>query len=80
MISALKILFTIAVIVIVYWGFKYRWRMQDMGKGVREARRKRAEAKGASGPPSTTSAQDLEQCPKCGSYIPAGSTCSCQKS
>jgi len=76
MISALKVLFTVVVIVVVYWGFKYRWRMGDMGKSVREAKRKRATSKHKSGPPA---AQDLVQCPKCEAYIPAGSTCSCEK-
>ncbi len=76
MISALKVLFTVVVIVIVFWGFKYRWRMGDMGKSVRGARRKRTTSAYKSGHPA---AQDLEQCPKCGSYIPAGTVCSCEE-
>jgi hypothetical protein len=76
MISALQVLFTVVVVVIVYWGFKYRWRMGDMGKSVREAKRKRTTSEQKTGPPA---AQDLVQCPKCNAYIPAGSTCSCEK-
>ncbi len=76
MISALKILFTLVVIAIVYWGFKYRWRMGDMGKSVRDIKNKRttSDQKGA-----TPTAQDLVRCPKCDAYIPAGSTCSCEE-
>ena len=76
MISALKIIFTVVVIVIVYWGFKYRWRMGEMGKAVGAAHRKRTASKHKPGPPA---AQDLVQCLKCGAYIPAGSACSCAK-
>ena len=79
MISALKVLFTVVVIVVVYWGFKYRWRMGEMGKSVREARRKQTKSEGKAGPPAAPAAQDLEQCPKCGAYIPAGTACSCEK-
>ena len=74
MISVVKIFFTIVVTIIVYWGFKYRWRMGNVGKFLRENQRKHATSRNKSMAPK---AQDLEQCVKCGSYIPAGAACSC---
>jgi hypothetical protein len=78
MISVLKILFTIAVILVVYLGFKYRWRLNDM---TRAAARMAGVAPhppspGRSGPPVV---QDLIPCRKCGAYVAAGASCSCEK-
>lgn len=81
MISILKILFTIGVIVFVYLGFKYRWRLNDMsraaGRMVGMDVRAPTPGPGRSGPPVV---QDLVPCRKCGAYVAAGMTCSCEKS
>lgn len=80
MLSILKILFTIAVIVVVYLGFKYRWRLTDMSRAM--TRMAGTPAKpgpsrgGRGGPPMV---QDLVPCPKCGAYVAPGVTCSCEK-
>ena len=80
MISILKILFTLAVIWVVYLGFKYRWRLNDMSRAAaRMAGRDPADPKagqGWSGPPVV---QDLVPCRKCGAYVAAGTVCSCEK-
>jgi len=80
MISILKILFTLAVIAVVYLGFKYRWRLTDMGRAMA---RMGDGSGGASAPPRGKAAppvvRDLVPCPKCGAYVAAGSACSCEK-
>jgi hypothetical protein len=77
MISLLKVVFTIAVIVVVYLGFKYRWRVNDMRRAAaRIVGRLDRSSPGPSGPPAV---QDLVPCKKCGAYVAAGSPCSCEK-
>lgn len=82
MISLLKILFTIVVIIVVYLGFKYRWRLNDMTRaaarmaGVDPQGRSKPPTQGRSGPPAV---QDLVPCRKCGAYVAAGASCSCEK-
>lgn len=81
MISILKILFTIAVIVVVYLGFKYRWRLTDMGRAaVRMTGGATQPPPGRAGPPpGPPVVRDLVPCPKCGAYVAQGTTCSCEK-
>ena len=77
MISLMKILFTLGVILVVYLGFKYRWRLNDMTRAAaRMAGAKPAAARPRSGPPAV---QDLVPCRKCGAYVAAGTPCSCEK-
>lgn len=78
MISLLKILFTLAVIWVVFLGFKYRWRLNDMTRAALRmtgANQDKA-PQGRSGP---LVAQDLVPCRKCGAYVAAGTICSCEK-
>ncbi len=66
MISLLKILFTVAVVYLVWFLFKYRARIAAAHREVMESKaRKRG----------TPAAQDLVPCPKCGAYGPAGQPC-----
>lgn len=77
MISVLKVLFTLAVIIVVFLGFKYRWRLNDMSRAA--ARMAGVDIKAPqtrSGPPVV---QDLVPCRKCGAYVAAGTVCSCEK-
>ncbi len=78
MISILKILFTIGVIIVVYLGFKYRWRLTDMSRAA--ARMAGADVR-APGPPRAGPpvVHDLVRCRKCGAYVAAGIVCSCEK-
>lgn len=81
MISILKILFTIGVILVVYLGFKYRWRLNDMTRAAaRMAGVAPKDGQGGSAPSSGPPAvQDLIPCRKCGAYVAAGTACSCEK-
>lgn len=83
MISLLKILFTLAVIWVVFLGFKYRWRLNDMTRaalrmtGADQTKASQDKAPhGRSGPPVV---QDLVPCRKCGAYVAADTVCSCEK-
>ena len=80
MISILKILFTIGVIIVVYLGFKYRWRLNDMTRAAVRmagvAPKDGQAGPSSSGPPVV---QDLIPCRKCGAYVAAGTGCSCEK-
>ncbi len=78
MISLAKIAFTVAVIYAVWYFFKYRLRIAAAHKAMM-AERARAAAEAAARNPGTPLAQDLVPCPKCGSYIAAGTACACEK-
>jgi len=77
-ISILKILFTVGVIIVVYLGFKYRWRLTDMTRAAARMAGAGAGPPGQrrSGPPVV---QDLVPCRKCGAYVASGTICSCEK-
>lgn len=77
MLSILKILFTIGVIVVVYLGFKYRWRLTDMGRAA--ARMAGVDPKPSPDRSGLPAVQDLVPCRKCGAYVAAGAQCSCEK-
>lgn len=77
MISILKILFTIVVIVFVWLGFKYRWRLTDMSRAA--ARMAGVDPKPSQGQSGLPAVQDLVPCRKCGAYVAAGAHCSCEK-
>ena len=74
MISLLKILFTVAVVYLVWFLFKYRARMAVARRQVKDA-----EARAQRGAPAQPTAQDLLPCPKCGAYVAAGGACTCEK-
>ncbi len=80
MISILKILFTIGVIFVVYLGFKYRWRLNDMTRAaVRMAGVAPKNGQAGPTPSGPPAVQDLIPCRKCGAYVAAGTVCSCEK-
>ena len=70
-----KLLFTIAVIVIVWYGFKLVGRID---------KKRRAQLKRAKKRPSSTSsavgAEDMVQCSICGTYLTANGAKSCGQS
>lgn len=83
-----KVLFTVAVVVIVWWLFKAIQRRHGLApsarpheratqaarEAVRAAMERRAEA-----PPQGEPArvEDMEQCPACGTWKAAGEKCGC---
>ena len=71
-ISALKILFTIAVVIIVWQGFKWlsqrkKVMLERAKKFTREDEQSQAKSQ----------AEDMIQCPDCGAYVPKSSNHSC---
>ena len=80
MFSLVKILFTVAVIYRVWVGFKYRRRIAKVTEQVMKEKASAARAaETAARPPGAPVAQDLVPCPRCGSYIAAGTRCACEK-
>lgn len=87
-ISLGKILFTVLVVVVVWWVFKTIQRrhaaMSDQSprpraheraaNAAREAVRATMEKRG-----QDAVVEDLEKCPKCGTYKPRGAACQCEK-
>ncbi|MFC1673807.1 hypothetical protein ACFL12_06625 [Pseudomonadota bacterium] len=69
--SLFKIIFTIAIVVAVWQGFKYVTRLQEN----REKRDRMDAKKSDKTPPGV---EDMEQCPVCNAYTPRGSK-SCGK-
>lgn len=68
--SVLKILFTIAVVIIVWQGFKWlNQRKKVMLERAEKLTREDQQSQGQ--------AEDMVQCPDCGAYVPKGSSHSC---
>ena len=80
--SIQKLIVLAAVVAAVWYGFKFLGRLQQTrkaeaklreGKGGEPARKSEAPKKDDAG----GQVEDLVQCPSCGAYVRAGSTCSC---
>lgn len=84
-----KVLFTVAAVVIVWWLFKAFQRHQAGGLPRQRPHERAAEAARAAvrarmGERGDTAdggqggkVEDLEQCPACGTWKPAGEKCGC---
>jgi len=71
-ISALKILFTIAVAIIVWQGFKWlSQRKEVIQERAEEITRENKQSQ------AKTQAEDMVECPDCGAYVPKSSNHSC---
>ncbi len=79
MLSLVKIIFTVGVIYAVFFIYKYRRRIAAAHKHVMDEKAKAAAGAAPARKPGMPVAQDLVPCPKCGSYIAAGTACSCEK-
>ena len=76
--SIQKLLFTILVIVIVWYGFKMLARLQerrDGGNAVRRPASRRAARRKAA--PTETDAEDMVACAACGAFVAARRPRSC---
>ena len=79
--SLTKILFTVAIVIIVWQGYKWLGRMQtrrdaiarEGGRG--KGRGGRAAATAAA--PSSAEFEDMVECTVCGSFVPARGAVSC---
>ncbi len=81
--SIQKLLFTVAVIVAVWYGFKWVSRMKEVRDQERNKLRRQAQdgkggghAGGGSGAPAGD-AEEMVECPACGAFVAArgGKTC-----
>ena len=68
--SPLKILFTIAVVAVIWYGFKILSRKQAEQK-------KDSSSQTSQKTTNDADVQDLEACPACGNYIVKGKKCGC---
>ena len=78
-----KIIFTIGIVYVIWWAFKFRTRIAAAYKEVQDekAREQGATMNAETGKPKAGApvVQDLLPCPKCGAYVAAGSACSCER-
>ena len=74
--SLTKLVFTAAVIAIVWYGWKWlaRVRLRVDATAAEKLRRARQEA---SRPPPAINAEDMVACPTCGDYVPARNPTHC---
>lgn len=83
-----KVLFTVAAVVIVWWLFKafQRWQTgtvtrqrphERAAQAARDAVNARMRAHSGLEPEGRGTVEDLEQCPACGTWKPAGEKCGC---
>ena len=81
--SLTKILFTVAVVIIVWQGYKWLGRMRTRRDAIaRETARGRgrggrATAAAAAAAPSSAEVEDMVECTVCGSFVPARGAVSC---
>ena len=79
--SLTKILFTVAVIIIVWQGYKWLGRMQTRRDAIaREGARGKGRGGRATAPAAASSSAEFEEmveCPVCGDFVPARGAVSC---
>ncbi|MEO3430983.1 hypothetical protein AAFN88_19165 [Pelagibius sp. CAU 1746] len=84
--SIQKLIVLAAVVAAVWYGFKFLGRLQKAreeearlreSQGGKPARKAGAPKDGAKGKSQGGQVEDLVQCPSCGAYVQAGSTCDC---
>lgn len=77
--SVTKILFTAAVIIAGWYGFKWVGRMQRVRDAALKGKRGGAGSggSGAGGSASAPEAQDMLPCPACGVFVVAGAPHTC---
>jgi hypothetical protein len=71
-----KLIFTVAVVAAVFYGWKWVGRIQTQRSQVKSQGPKKATAKPAE-QATVTDAVDMTQCPACGDYVPARGARSC---
>lgn len=71
--SLFKILFTIAIVIVVWNGFKYFNRVQEQrGAKTRVKTKKTGSNTGPSASPAQDGIEDMVQCKACGAYVTRG--------
>lgn len=69
-----KLLVLAVIILIVWYGFKYVQRVEELQRMLRREMRRRRDG---APQPRTLPAEDLVKCERCGAYVAAGSRASC---
>jgi uncharacterized protein len=77
--SIQKLLFTVAVIVAIWYGFKWVGRMKEVRDREREKLRRQAgkEATGGASGDASGDAEEMMECPACGAFVAAQGAKSC---
>jgi hypothetical protein len=71
-----KLLVLVAIVLVVWYGFKYAARVEALRKSVRDEMARR-QASGGQRP--TRTVEDLVKCPKCGAFVAAHGASNCGK-
>jgi ribosomal protein L32 len=71
-----KVLLTVVVVLVVWWVVKFRGRISVL-KAAMHAARKMAKGEKAAATGARAVPVALVPCPKCGTYIAAGTACTC---
>jgi uncharacterized membrane protein len=74
--SITKLLFTVAVVLLIWYGFKWLGRVKEMQE-KRDQERLKAEGQARSA--ADSDAEAMIKCPTCGTYLAAGAPKSCGK-
>ncbi len=77
--SFYKLLVLVAVIAVVWYGFKFIGRLQDQRQAdakLRDSAGRRPSARGADDP-GTPASEDMVACPVCQTYVTARNAASC---
>ena len=85
--SIQKLLFTVAAIFVVWYGFKWVGRMKEVRDREAKEKLRRQAGTGAGGGTGSTgagesvsgAAQEMVECPACGAYVAATAAKSCGK-
>ena len=71
--SLTKLLFTVAVVAAVWYGFKLYGRLEK----ARQAKAALKAGRQGGGPAAAVGVEDMERCAACGAYVAAGHATSC---
>ena len=77
--SLSKLLVLIAIIVVVWYGFKLIGQVDRARKEAQRAQRQATQRRRAPPPPEQV-VEDMVKCRKCGAYVPARRPTSCGRS
>jgi len=74
-----KLMILGAVLVLVWYGFKFLGRLQNARETEAALRQGQKKPEKSGSKPKAERPVEMVPCPKCGAYIPAGGNCSCDQ-
>ncbi|NQU60479.1 MAG: hypothetical protein HQ512_05065 [Rhodospirillales bacterium] len=78
--SIQKLLFTVAVITAVWYGYKWLGRMKEIRDRDAKAKlRRERQGNGGASASAAQAAEDMVECPTCGAFVAASGAKSCGK-